>query len=136
MIRPILIALLLQACLPLPAQSDSTRFDGQLWHELPPVMNLVNAGYLLDRDARASRDALFCTLGGLAVGGVFIATGSEQVGGALVGAGLAGGVVLHLRAVRHRRRAAMLLQLGYGINMRYEMAPDNIAQPPPAPITR
>lgn len=110
--------------------------DGQLWHDLPPPMNLVNAGFLLERSAKSERDATWIALATTGAGAVVYAAGSEPVGLAIAGAGLSVGVVLHMRGARHQRIAGRLLQLGYGVGVKYDLVPDRIDDLPPSPIVR
>lgn len=130
--RTILFALCCLLVLCSYAQRDSTtaiepRYlnDGKLWHELPPPMNLVNAGLLLQHDGYMQRDATYVAIAGLAAGALLY-TENQAVGGAVVVASFSVSFHLHLRGAQSRRKAGQLLQNHYSVLMDYDIVPDSI----------
>lgn len=103
--------------------------DGRIWHDLPPPANLVNAGLLLEHDARMQRSGLVvAVLAGTA--GAIMYRHNEQVGLGIAGTGLCAGLYLNLRGIESRRRSGKLLQSGYQITNRYELVPDSVEPGP------
>jgi hypothetical protein len=101
-----------------------------LHHQLPPPGNVVNGGFLLERGATQQRNALISTITGAALGAVFYSQ-NQTVGTAIGGIGMGLGIVLQFDGLRAQRRGAILLQLGYNVNTRYELVPDSVDQVTP-----
>lgn len=129
------ITLILTATL-ATAQTDTTQHarwtnqaamhrDGRGWHDLPPPMNIVNAGYLLEDAAVCRRDATYLSLAGLLVGGVMY-TQNPAVGATIAGGALVYSLRLNLRGLKSQRMAARLMQLGYRAENLYDVVPDSI----------
>lgn len=120
--------LLLLAFSPLLALAQSQ--DGRGWHELPPAMNIVNGGVLLERSAMMQRDATYVAISSLAVGALFLDFDSKPQATAIGSAGIGLSLVVHLRAIKFQRRGARFLQLGYNVKRLYDLVPDSIANEP------
>lgn len=99
--------------------------DGRMYHALPPPMNITNGGLLLDKAAQQQQKALISVLGGTALGAVFYGQ-NRNVGSAIAGAGLCVGVCLQFDGLHLQRRSAMLFQLGYHVETRYDLVPDSV----------
>lgn len=95
------------------------------WHDLPPPMNIVNAGFLLEHSATTRRDATYVALAGLAAGAVLYSH-NPTVGLAVGGFAIGYSIHLNLRSAGSTRRAAQLLQIGYRAEYLYDVVPDSI----------
>jgi hypothetical protein len=145
--RSIPVITLMVAASMANAQTDTTRHarwtnqaamhrDGRGWHDLPPPMNIVNAGFLLEQSATTRRDATYLTLTGLAVGAVMY-TQNTAVGIGIGALSLGYSLRLDLRSLKSQRKAAQLMQLGYRAENLYDVVPDSIdAHPHLRIITR
>ena len=95
------------------------------WHDLPPPMNIVNGGFLLEHAATTRRDATYVALAGLAAGAV-LATQNQAVGIALGTAAVGYSIRLNLRSAKSQRKAGQLFQIGYNALYLYDVVPDSI----------
>lgn len=139
--RTLLLPLLL-LCTPVCAQVDSTAKaherlwlgtppgDGRMAHQLPPPMNLVNAGGFMIYAGQNHANAWWLRVIGATVGGVLY-TQNETVGLVVGGVAVGYSIRIDLRAARYERNAGVLLQSGYRIDERYELVPDSVGQAPP-----
>lgn len=100
-------------------------YDGQMYHQLPPPMNIVNAGYLLERSANTRRDATYSLLAGTATY-LLLQEQNRTVAGVGGGIGVGISVTLNLASCRFQRTASHLMLLGYGVNTRYDIVPDSV----------
>jgi hypothetical protein len=105
------------------------------WHDLPPAMNVVNAGFLLEHGATTRRDATYVALAGLAVGAVMY-TQNAAVGLTIGTLSVGYSIRLNLRSCKSQRTAARLLQLGYRAEYLYDVVPDSIDAHPHLRIIR
>lgn len=125
-IRALAIGLLLSAFLyAVPARCQPVDPRLGKWHDLPPPMNVVNAGFLLEHSATTRRDATYVALLGLAAGAV-LHTQNPTVGLAVGTMALGYTLRLHLVSCKDQRRAAQLLQIGYRAEYLYDVVPDSI----------
>lgn len=113
------VLVLLMASTSMSAQKKSG------WHDLPPPMNIVNGGFLLEHAATTGRDATYVALAGVAVGAVMY-TQNSAVGGAIGGLSLGYALRLQLRSKKSMRKAAQLFQIGYRAENLYDVVPDSI----------
>lgn len=139
--RTLLLPLLL-VCTTLCAQVDSTAkaherlwlgnvpSDGRMSHELPPPMNLVNAGGFMIYTGQNHANAWWLRLIGGAAGAILY-TQNEAAGLIVGGGAMAYSIRIDLRAARYERNTGVLLQSGYRIENKYELVPDSIGQEPP-----
>lgn len=125
-----LTALLLALCT-LPAAAQKPAVLSTIGHSLPPPVNLVNAGLLLEDAGTLRRDAKWMVLAGGVVGGVLY-TQNKNVGAGVWCATLGYSVRLQFRADRKTRQSGLLLQLGYTAEYQYEVRPDSVSMDPPA----
>lgn len=117
--------LLIVALCAIPAKCQPVDPRLGKWHDLPPPMNIVNAGFLLEHSATTRRDATYLALAGLAAGAVLY-TQNPTVGLVVGGVAVGYSIRLNLRSSSSTRRAAQLLQIGYRAEYLYDVVPDSI----------
>lgn len=119
--------------LPVRCQPADSRLGK--WHDLPPPMNIVNGGFLLEHSATTRRDATYVALAGLAVGAVMY-TQNPAVGLGIGTVAIGYSIRLNLRSVKSQRKAAQLFQIGYRAEYLYDVVPDSIDAHPHLRIIR
>lgn len=128
----LIVLAMLVATIAIPARAQytppTTRQHDPMagfWHELPPPMNIVNGGYLMEHSATTHRDATYVALAGLAAGAV-LATENQRVGMVVGGMALGYSIRLQFRSTKSQRMAGQLFQLGYRAEYLYDIVPDSI----------
>lgn len=128
-----LLLFFLQWAVPVRCQPADSRLGK--WHDLPPPMNIVNGGFLLEHSATTRRDATYVALAGLAVGAVMY-TQNPAVGLGIGTVAIGYSIRLNLRSVKSQRKAAQLFQIGYRAEYLYDVVPDSIDAHPHLRIIR
>ncbi len=116
-----LVCIALAAVVPARAQAP----DGRMYHQLPPPMNVVNAGILTERSADARQSATLALLAGTLT--YFILEPHNRTAAISTGTiGVGFSVVFNLRSARHERIAGQLLMCGFSAQERYDLVPDSV----------
>lgn len=106
----------------------------QRWHDLPPPVNLVGAGYNLEHAVKSRKAATIGLVVGGALTGILATTkGSSGTAAPLVAGGLTlgFGLGLNLHSLKWEDRAADLIKCGYSPDELYEMVPDSVGDARP-----
>jgi|GEM_PF-3033015 len=119
---------------PAMAQSDTVARWG--WTNPPPPMNIVNAGFELDKDANSSSLAAWSAIVGAVMGTAFYLDGDRDVAYGVWGMGFVAHFAFTLNAAKHRHRAAQHWQQGWSKDRLYESEPDSVGSAPPKRIER
>jgi hypothetical protein len=104
------------------------------WHQLPPPVNIVGAGFNLEHAAKSKKAAVYTLLIGGGVTGILAASeGTKGTAAPWISGGLTLGasVALNLHGLRWEDRAADLWQCGYSPDALYESVPDSIGDDRP-----
>jgi len=104
--------------------------DGKSWHDLPPQMNLVGAGFNGEHGAKLQRASIYTLISGVAIGGMLAAVQGDDLGPEpLIMGGLCvvGAVHLNLRGLKWEQRSYRLMQMGYTPNEYYDTLPDSVS---------
>lgn len=111
-------------------QAAAQTSDGKLWHDLPPQMNLVGAGFNGEHGIRLQRAGVYAILSGAAIAGavVYAQDGDQGPAPIVIGGLLTGlGVHLNLRGLKWEQRSYHLMQMGYSPNEYYDTLPDSLS---------
>ena len=104
-----------------------------LGHTLPPVVNLVGAGYNLEYSAKVKKAGIYTMIIGGGITGILAnangtrGTAAPWISSALT---LGFGVGLNLHGLRWEDRAGDLLKCGYSPWKLYESIPDSVGSDP------
>ena len=104
--------------------------DGRNFHDLPPQMNIVGAGFNGEHGAKMQRASIYTILAGAVMTGTILHVQDGDQGPApLVMGGLFLGAAVHLnlRGLKWEQRSYKLMQMGYTPNEYYDTLPDSVS---------